>query len=92
MATLHMEVEAARSTSSTMKSSREQMDTSLQSMTSSVQGLIGAAWMGNSASEFLSVYEQWRSTMTQLSQQLVDLTGRLDNEISQWEQMAAKLE
>lgn len=92
MATLHMEVEAARSTASTMKSSREQVEASVQAMGNSVTGLVGSGWQGNSASEFLSTYEQWRSTMTQLVQQLNELTGRLDNEINQWEQMAAKLE
>lgn len=91
MATLHMEVETARSTQNSMVNSRSQLESTVQSMTSSVQGLVGSAWMGNSANEFMNEYEQWRNTMNQLMEQLNTLNTRLMNEIVEWENMAAKL-
>jgi len=91
MATLHMEVEAARSTQSNMVNNRSQLESTVQTMTSAVQGLVGSAWMGNSANEFMNEYEQWRNTMNQLLEQLNTLNSRLMNEIVEWENMAAKL-
>ena len=91
MATLHMEVEAARSTQSNMVNNRSQLESTVQTMTSSVQGLVGSTWMGNSANEFMNEYEQWRNTMNQLLEQLNTLNSRLMNEIVEWENMASKL-
>lgn len=91
MATLHMEVESARSTQNSMVNSRSQLESTVQGMSSSVQGLVGSAWMGNSANEFMNEYEQWRNTMNQLMEQLNTLNTRLMNEIVEWENMAAKL-
>jgi len=90
MTTLHMEIEAARSTQSNMINTQSQLTSTVQSMTSSVQSLVGSAWMGNSASEFLNEYEQWRSSMTQMMEQLNNIAARLQNEIGEWEAMAAK--
>lgn len=91
MATLHMEVEAARSTQSNLSSTHDQLTQTTASMTSAVQGLVGSGWIGNSATEFMNEYEQWRSTMTQLLEQLSTLTTRLQNEITEWETMSSKL-
>lgn len=90
MATLHMEVETARSTQSTMNNTHAQLTSLLQSMNSSVNGL-QPAWLGNSATEFFGEYEQWRGTTTQLLEALNQLTTRLSNEITEWESMASKL-
>lgn len=90
MATLHMEVESARSTQSNMNNSQAQLSSLLQSMTASVNGL-QPAWMGNSATEFFGEYEQWKSSMTSLLDNLQVLTTRLANEITEWESMASKL-
>ena len=91
MATLHMEVEAARSTQSNMVNNRSQLESTVQTMTSAVQGLVGSGWIGTSANEFLNEYEQWRNTMNQLLEQLNTLNSRLMNEIVEWENMASKL-
>jgi WXG100 family type VII secretion target len=90
MATLHMEVETARSTQNNMNNTHAQLTSMLQSMSSSVNGL-QPAWLGNSATEFFGEYEQWRSTMTQLLESLNVLNARLGNEITEWESMASKL-
>ena len=90
MATLHMEVESARSTQSTMNNTAQQLNSLVQSMTSSVNGL-QPAWMGNSATEFFGLYDQWRSQMTTLLDQLTQMNQKLLTEVNEWEQMASKL-
>jgi WXG100 family type VII secretion target len=90
MTTLHMEVETARNTQSSMNNTSQQLSSMVQSMTSSVNGL-QPAWMGNSATEFFGLYDQWRSQMTTLLDQLNQMNQRLAGEINEWEQMASKL-
>jgi WXG100 family type VII secretion target len=90
MATLHMEVEVARSTQNTMSNTYQQLSSLLQSMTSTVNGL-QPAWLGNSATEFFGLYDQWRGSMTNLLDQLQQLSTRLQSEITEWETMASKL-
>jgi WXG100 family type VII secretion target len=90
MATLHMEVETARGTQNSMTNTQAQLTSMLQSMTSSVNGL-QPAWLGNSATEFFGEYEQWKSSMTTLLENLQLLSTRLNSEITEWETMASKL-
>lgn len=90
MATLHMDVETARSTQSNMVNTHQQLASLLQSMTSAVNGL-QSAWMGNSATEFFNLYEQWRSNMNTTLENLNAMATKLQAEINEWEQMASKL-
>ena len=90
MATLLMEVETARSTENSMKSTYEQLNSLVGTLTNSVNGL-QPAWMGNSATEFYATYDQWRTTMTQTLENLNILQTKLTAEIGEWEQMASKL-
>ncbi len=90
MATLHMDVETARSAQSNMTNTHQQLTSLLQTMTSTVNGL-QSAWMGNSATEFLGLYDQWKSSMNTLLDNLNTMSTRLQNEINEWEQMASKL-
>ncbi|MBN2385610.1 MAG: WXG100 family type VII secretion target [Anaerolineales bacterium] len=90
MATLHMEVETARSTHGNITNTHSQLTSQLQSMTSSVNGL-QSAWQGNSATEFFNEYETWRGNLNSLLDQLNNLSTRLQSEINEWEQMAQRL-
>lgn len=90
MSTLHMEVETARSAQNAMTNTQAQLQSMLQSMSSSVNGL-QPAWLGNSATEFFGEYEQWKSSMTTMLENLQVLSARLGNEITEWESMASKL-
>jgi WXG100 family type VII secretion target len=90
MATLHMDVETARSAQSNMTNTHQQLTSLLQTMTSTVNGL-QPAWMGNSATEFLGLYDQWKSSMNTLLDNLNTMSTRLQTEINEWEQMASKL-
>ncbi|OIN95212.1 MAG: hypothetical protein AUJ21_03590 [Anaerolineae bacterium CG1_02_58_13] len=85
-----MEVETARGTQNSMTNTQAQLTSMLQSMTSSVNGL-QPAWLGNSATEFFGEYEQWKSSMTTLLENLQLLGTRLNSEITEWESMASKL-
>lgn len=90
MPTLHMEVETARSTQNSMNNTYQQLNSMVQTMTGSVSGL-QPAWMGNSATEFFGLYDQWRSQMNQMLEQLNQMNQRLATEINEWDQMASKL-
>jgi WXG100 family type VII secretion target len=90
MATLHMEVETARNAQSNMANTYQQLTSLLQSMTSTVNGL-QPAWMGNSATEFFGLYDQWRGNMNTTLENLNNMATRLQGEINEWESMASKL-
>ena len=91
MPTLHMDVEIARQTQQTMSQSYQEMMASLQKIQSVVNNLRGGAWQGNSATEFFSQYDQLYSHLKNLHDELQMLTTRLQNEISEWEAAAARL-
>ncbi|HPD63501.1 MAG TPA: WXG100 family type VII secretion target [Anaerolineaceae bacterium] len=90
MATLHMETDIARSTQSNIMNTHGQLTGMLQSMTGAVNNL-QPSWLGNSATEFYATYDQWRSQMTGLLEQLNTLGARLQSEIAEWEAMSSKL-
>jgi WXG100 family type VII secretion target len=90
MTTLHMEVESARNTHSSMSNTYQQLQSLLQSMTSAVNGL-QPAWLGNSATEFFGLYDQWKSNMNTTLENLNTMNTKLQAEINEWEQMASKL-
>jgi WXG100 family type VII secretion target len=90
MTTLHMEIETARSTQSSMNNTYQQLNSLLQSMTSSV-GNLQPAWMGNSAMEFFGLYDQWKSGMNTTLENLNTMSTKLQAEINEWEQMANRL-
>jgi WXG100 family type VII secretion target len=90
MATLHMEVETARGAQSSMTNTYQQLTSLMQSMNSQVTGL-QPSWMGNSATEFFGLYDQWKTSTNSKLEELNQMATRLQNEINEWEQMASKL-
>ena len=91
MATLHMDVETVRSTQSKMVQEQQQMTTELQNVTNAVNSTVGSAWVGNSATEFQSQYDGLRSNINTQLERLSELAQQLQNEINQWEEMAARM-
>lgn len=79
-----------RSTQNNMVNTHQQLQQAVQSMTNAVNGL-QSAWMGNSATEFFGLYQEWTSQMNQILERLNEMNQRLANEINEWEQMASKL-
>lgn len=90
MTTLRMEVEAVQSAQTNMQNTKQQLDQLLATMSNTVTGL-QSNWMGNSATEFLSLYDQWKSGMNTSLENLAQMASRLQNEINEWNQMASKL-
>ncbi len=90
MSTLHMEVETARNSQSNMANTYQQLTQLVQTMTNTVNGL-QPAWMGNSATEFFGVYDQWKSKINSSLEDLNSMATRLQTEINEWEAMANKL-
>jgi uncharacterized protein YukE len=91
MATLHMDVESVRGTQAKILSEKEAMLGQLTSLTGQINNTIGSAWIGNSATEFQTQYEQLRSQISTQFDTLEELANALQNEIAQWEEMAARM-
>jgi WXG100 family type VII secretion target len=90
MTTLHMEVETARGTQSSMANTYQQLTSLMSSMNSQIQNL-QPVWQGNSATEFFGLFDQWKSATNAKLEELNTMATRLQTEIGEWEQMASKL-
>ncbi|MCB2160543.1 WXG100 family type VII secretion target [bacterium] len=91
MATLHMDVEQTRVTQQKILETHGNMTQALSDMQGRVNNTVGSAWQGNSAVEFQNEFEQLRSQFTQSLERLNELATRLQSEIAQWEETAARL-
>lgn len=91
MAILHMETQIARDTQKTITNMQQEIQANHQSISNAVANL-QPNWMGNSASQFFQEYEQWNSAMSKMIEELANMGTRLQTEISEWEQAAARLE
>jgi uncharacterized protein YukE len=90
MPTLHMEVETARAAQTSMSNGGQQMQAAFNDMNGKVTVLEGAAWQGNSATEFFAIYNEMKSVVVQNLDKITELAERLGLEITEWENMAAK--
>lgn len=90
MATLKMDIEAARTVELDINTSRDQIETSLNSMNAKVENL-QPNWMGNSATQFFDRYTEMRTQLINYLESLGNLGTSLGQEISQWEEMARTL-
>ena len=91
MPTLHMEVEIAKSSNNTLKTTFATLTSTLQSATAAVNNLRGGAWLGPSSVEFFGQYDAWKSKTTTALNDLQTMAGRLTKEIQEWETAASKL-
>jgi len=91
MATIHMEVESCRNTSTALGNAKASMEEQINTLTSTVSSTVGSAWIAPSANEFQSAYQEWANSMKQIMEQLATLQQRLNAEITEFEQTAAKL-
>jgi WXG100 family type VII secretion target len=90
MPTLHMDTETARSATALMQSSYNQLLEIIVRINTSINKL-QPVWTGNSATEYFAQIDQWTTKARQLTEELTNLTVRLDNEVGEWEQMSRKL-
>jgi uncharacterized protein YukE len=91
MPTLHMEVEACRTTQQSLQNGYSNMDQLFKNMVNAVQGLQSGAWVGNSANEFFDQWGDFAGTVSAKIELLNTLATRLGAEITEWENMAQKL-
>ena len=91
MATIHMEVESCRDTSTTMGNTKSTLEEQVTSLGQRVDSTVGSAWIAPSATEFQGAYQEWSAAMKQLLEQLAALQQRLNSEITEFETTAAKL-
>lgn len=91
MATLHMDVESAQSAQQKMVSEKEAMLNELTALTNQINQTVGTAWIGNSATEFQQGYEQLRGQIIQQLDALGQMAQTLQTEITQWQDMAARM-
>ncbi len=91
MPTIHMDIDQCRSTQSSMVNQHTQLTQALQAISSGVNGIVGSAWIGQSATEFQQQYDQLRSAIQSQLDQLNQLNTSFSNEITQWEQVSSGL-
>jgi WXG100 family type VII secretion target len=91
MATLHMDVEQVQAAQQKMVSEREALLNELGTLTNQINSIIGSAWQGNSATEFQQAYEQLRNQLNQQLTTLGELATALQTEITQWQEVAARM-
>ena len=89
MTTLHFDTDAGKMTSTQINNSCSELNTQLNTLTQRVNSMVGAEWMGNSATMFQSEFQNWSQQLQQCVQQLEALRQRLDREIAEWEQAAS---
>jgi uncharacterized protein YukE len=86
-----MEVEQVQGAQQKMVSEKEAMLNELGTLTNQINSIIGSSWQGNSATEFQQAYEQLRNQLNQQLTALGELATALQNEITQWQEMAARM-
>jgi len=91
MATIHMEVESCRNTSTTMTNTKASIEEQVNALSNTVNSTVGSAWIAPSANEFQSAYQEWSTTVRQLLEQLASLHQRLNAEIAEFETTASRL-
>ena len=91
MATLHMDVEQVQAAQQKMVSESEALLNELGTLTNQINSIIGSAWQGNSATEFQQAYEQLRNQLNQQLTTLGELATALQTEITQWQEVAARM-
>ena len=91
MATLHMDVESVRAAQQKMLQEKEAILGELTSLTGQISNTVGSSWIGQSANEFQERYEELRNQITQQMDALGELATALQSEITQWEEMSARM-
>ena len=91
MATIHMEVESIHSAVNTMRNALTTIENQVNILGNTVNSVVGSAWIAPSANEFQSAFQEWAWSSKMLLEQLETLSQRLNAEVTEFEQNAAKL-
>jgi uncharacterized protein YukE len=90
MTILYMDVESVQNTRSKLATTQQTMREEIAMLTISIQRIIGSAWIGPSASGLYDEYDQIRIQLMQNLDTLDQLSKTLQNEIGQWQEVAAR--
>ena len=90
MTILYMDVETVQNTRTRMAAAQQNIREDIVLLTINVQRIVGSAWIGLSAEGFYQEYDQIRLQLLQNMDALEQLSKTLQNEIGQWQDVAAR--
>jgi uncharacterized protein YukE len=90
MTILTMDMELVQNTRNRLAAAQQNMREEIALLTINVQRIIGSAWIGPSAEGFYEEYDQIRIRLLQDLDALDQLSKTLQNEIGQWQDVAAR--
>ena len=90
MTILYMDVESVQNTKARLAATQQTLREEITMLTVNVQRIIGSAWIGLSAEGFYQEYDQIRIQLLQNLDALDQLSKTLQNEIGQWQDVAAR--
>lgn len=91
MATLHQDTDITRKFQKQIEEVVQALEKNISQLGDIANSVVKEAWIGNSATSFLSDFNAWQARAHQLTRDLDTLSGKLSNEILDWEQAAAAL-
>lgn len=92
MPTIHMEVEPNRSLVNNIRNTSATIQGSFSSLSNQVHSTVGSSWVAPSATEFLESFQEVSLIVREALNKMEVLSAKLQNEILEWEQTAAKLD
>lgn len=90
MTILYMDVESVQNTKARLAAAQQNMRDEITMLTVNIQRIIGSGWIGLSAEGFYQEYDQIRIQLLQNLDALDQLSKTLQNEICQWQDVAAR--
>lgn len=91
MATIHMDTDTVRNVERQIGTEADNINSAIQNVASQVQSTVGSSWQGQSATEFQQQFDDLRNQLAQQIDRLREMKTALASEISQWEEMQARL-
>jgi uncharacterized protein YukE len=92
MTTIHVDLEACRSAQRTIANTCAQLNDLVTAMNNAAVSMQTGPWVGNSATEFFTGYDQWRIVTTNMLNELSALANNLQSDINYWETVTKDLE
>ena len=90
MTILHMDIESVQNTRQHLVAVQQIIREDVISLSLMIQRIIGTAWIGPSAQSFYEEYDLIKIRLLQKADALDQLSKTLQNEIGQWQDVAAR--
>ena len=92
MTILHMDIESVQNTRQNLVAVQQIIREDVISLSLMIQRIIGTAWIGPSAQSFYEEYDLIKIRLLQKADALDQLSKTLQNEIGQWQDVAARFD